>query len=321
MNLKKEHTKPQISVIIPLLNEEDSLKELTKQIIQALKNRYPFEIIFIDDGSDDGSWRMITSIANNTPHYSIKGIRFLRNYGKSTALQAGFDEANGRYVATLDADLQDDPNEIPAMIAMIKEEGYDMVSGWKKKRNDPLRKTIPSLFFNKITAAITHIPLHDFNSGIKVYKRGVTRHIQLYGERHRFIPMLAKWQGYAHIGEKIVHHRARKYGSTKFGLSRFMHGFLDLVTLKFVSHYRQRPMHFFGTAGTILLGVGAIINLYLAGIKIFTNASLSNRPLLLLGVMLMVLGAQFFSIGFLGELFYRDQDHHSKPNIRDKLGN
>lgn len=189
----------------------------------------------------------------------------------------------------------------------------------EKKRNDPLRKVIPSRFFNLITAAITRVHIHDFNSGIKVYKREVVQHIQLYGERHRFIPMLAKWQGYSNIGEKVVQHRPRKYGSTKFGLSRFMHGFLDLVTLKFMSQYRQRPMHFFGTIGTILLASGLAINIYLAVIKIFGQAHLSNRPLLLLGVMLMVLGAQFFSIGFLGELFYKNRGHHSNPNIRDKI--
>ncbi len=319
MNKKRFHTAVQLSVVVPLLNEADSLQELAGQIIDALKGRYIFEIIFVDDGSDDDSWQKIMSIAKNTSGYSIRGIRFLRNYGKSTALQAGFEKARGHFIATLDADLQDDPQEIPAMVAMLEEENYDMVSGWKKKRHDPFRKTIPSRFFNMITAAITRINLHDFNCGIKVYKSEVTRHIQLYGERHRFIPMLAKWQGYSRIGEKVVHHRPRKFGTTKFGFSRFMHGFLDLVTLKFVSHYRQRPMHFFGTVGTIFLLAGAIINLYLAGIKVFRHASLSNRPLLLLGIMLMVLGAQFFSIGFLGELFYRDQDDHAKPNIREQI--
>jgi len=309
---------PQLSVVVPLLNEAESLEELSQQIIDALKDLYTFEIIFVDDGSDDDSWSKIEEISRAYKEYPIKGIQFLRNYGKSTALQAGFDEARGAFIATLDADLQDDPSEIPEMLSML-DDGYDMVSGWKKERHDPLRKTIPSRFFNKVTAFITGIKLNDFNCGLKVYKRAVIEHIQLYGERHRYIPMLAKWQGYDKIGEKVIHHRPRKYGSTKFGFSRFMHGFLDLITLKFVSHYRQRPMHFFGTIGFIFLVVGGLINLYLAVIKIFFGANLGNRPLLLLGVMLMVLGAQFFSIGFLGELFYKGQNERDKPNIKKRI--
>lgn len=307
---------PQVSVVVPLFNEEESIEELSRQIIEALQPQYTFEIIFVDDGSEDGSWQKVEEMKR--AQNNIRGIQFLRNYGKSTALQAGFDEAEGRYIATLDADLQDDPAEIPPMIEMLQN-GYDLVSGWKKERHDPISKTIPSKFFNKVTAGLAKIELHDFNCGLKVYKREVIEHIQLYGERHRYIPLLAKWQGYDKIGEKVVNHRPRKYGTTKFGLSRFMHGFLDLLTLLFVSRYRQRPMHFFGTIGFIFLVVGALINAYLTVDKLFFGEPIGDRPLLLLGVMLMVLGAQFFSIGFLGELFYKDRKYENKPNIQDKI--
>jgi glycosyltransferase involved in cell wall biosynthesis len=307
---------PQISVIVPVLNEEESIEELSHQIISALSEAYTFEIIFVDDGSDDGSWQIVETLSKK--ENNIKAIRFLRNYGKSTALQAGFKEADGRCIATIDADLQDDPAEIPEMIEMLGD-GYDLVSGWKKERHDPLSKTLPSLFFNKVTARLTGIDLNDFNCGLKVYKREVIEHIQLYGERHRYIPLLAKWQGYDRIGEKAVNHRPRKYGTTKFGFSRFMHGFLDLITLIFVSKYQQRPMHFFGSIGFIFLLVGGLVNSYLAIDKIFFGANLGDRPLLLLAVMLMVLGAQFFSIGFLGELFYKHRSHSSNPNIQDKI--
>ena len=307
---------PQVSVVIPLYNEAASLKELSKKIVAALENLYSFEIIFIDDGSTDNSWQIVQELSQS--EHTIRGIQFLRNYGKSTALQAGFDEAVGQYVATLDADLQDDPNEIPPMIDMLKS-GYDLVSGWKKERHDPLSKTIPSRFFNSVTAGITRIKLNDFNCGLKVYKHEVTDNIQLYGELHRYIPLLAKRQGYTNIGEKVVKHHPRKHGDTKFGISRFMHGFLDLITLMFVNRYQQSPMHFFGSIGFLFLVLGGVINGYLAIDKIVFGANLGDRPLLLFGVMLMVLGAQFFSIGFLGELFYKSQNHLEKPNIKDKI--
>jgi len=307
---------PEVSVVIPLYNESKSLTELSNKIAAALEDEYSFEIIFIDDGSTDDSWTQIQSISSS--YKKVKGIQFLRNYGKSTALQAGFNEATGRYVATLDADLQDDPAEIPAMIAML-EKGYDLVSGWKKKRNDPISKTIPSRFFNKITAGITGIKLNDFNCGLKVYKKEVVKKIELYGELHRYIPLLAQWQGYNAITEKVVKHHPRKHGQTKFGIARFMHGFLDLLTLVFINRYQQRPMHFFGTLGFLFLVLGGVINGYLAIDKVFFGANLGDRPLLLLGVMLMVLGAQFFSIGFLGELFYKTQGNHVEPNIADKI--
>ena len=315
---KPSHTPfPEISVVVPLYNEAQSLEELTQRVSSALSSQFSFEIIFVDDGSTDNSWKVIEQLSQSKDE-RVRGIRFLRNYGKSTALQAGFDEAEGRYIATLDADLQDDPKEIPEMVAMLKD-GYDLVSGWKKKRHDPISKTIPSRFFNKVTAGITRIKLNDFNCGLKVYKREVTENIQLYGELHRYIPLLAKREGYANIGEKVVKHHPRKHGETKFGLSRFMHGFLDLITLVFVDKYQQSPMHFFGSLGFFFLVIGGLINGYLAFDKIFFGANLGDRPLLLFGVMLMVLGAQFFSIGFLGELFYKSQNHLDKPNIKDKI--
>lgn len=312
-----EQNEMELSLVVPLLNEEQSLSLLAEKVHEALSSKaIPFELIFVDDGSEDGSWEAIKKLADT--HEWVRGIRFLRNYGKSTALQSGFQECRGRYVATMDADLQDDPSEIPAMLEMLKG-GYDLVSGWKKERHDPISKTIPSRFFNRITSWVTGIKLNDFNCGLKVYRREVVQAIDLYGELHRYIPLLAKWEGFTRIGEKVVKHHPRKFGKTKFGLSRFMHGFLDLLTLVFVNRYLQRPMHFFGTVGFLLLIIGGAINSYLAIDKIFFDAVLSDRPLLLLGVMLMVLGAQIFSIGFLGELFFRNHDHFKKPNIKETI--
>ncbi|MDX1638684.1 MAG: glycosyltransferase family 2 protein [Balneolaceae bacterium] len=305
-----------VSIVIPVYNEVQSLAELNGGVREALDGRYTYEVIFVDDGSEDGSWdviRELSSTFNNT-----SGIRFQRNYGKSTALQSGFERAAGRFVVTMDADLQDDPDEIPEMIGML-EEGYDLVSGWKKERHDPISKTIPSKFFNKVTSFVTGIDLHDFNCGLKAYRREVVESIYLYGELHRYIPLLARWEGYNRITEKVVQHHPRKYGETKFGLSRFMNGFLDLLTLVFINNYLQRPMHFFGTLGFVFLVIGGLINAYLAAAKIFFGVFLSGRPLLLLGVMLMVLGAQFFSIGFLGELINRNRGEHKKPNIKDRV--
>lgn len=311
-----EHQEIELSVVVPLLNEEQSLSPLTEKVEEALSPAYTFELIFVDDGSTDGSWQQIEQLSGR--YNWVKGIRFLRNYGKSTALQAGFEKGRGRYVVTMDADLQDDPFEIPEMVEMLKKD-FDLVSGWKKERHDPISKTIPSRFFNKVTSWVTGIKLNDFNCGLKAYRKEVVDSIYLYGELHRYIPLLAKWEGYNRIGEKVVRHYPRKFGNTKFGFSRFMHGFLDLVTLVFVNRYLQRPMHFFGTIGFLLLVIGGIINSYLAIDKIFYGAVLGDRPLLLLGVMLMVLGAQIFSIGFLGELFYRSHNEHKKPNIKESI--
>ncbi|MFH5883271.1 glycosyltransferase family 2 protein [Halalkalibaculum sp. DA3122] len=310
------NTKLEISVVVPVYNEDESLAELHERITTELSGTYRHEIIFVDDGSSDGSWQEIQRLS--AQHEQTHGIRFQRNYGKSSALQSGFERAEGRYIVTMDADLQDDPAEISAMIEMLAG-GYDLVSGWKKERHDPLSKTIPSKFFNKVTSWVTGIDLHDFNCGLKAYKREVIENIYLYGELHRYIPLLARWEGYNRIGEKVVQHHPRKYGETKFGISRFMHGFLDLLTLVFINSYLQRPMHFFGTLGFFFLVVGGLINAYLAVMKLFFGTHLSGRPMLLLGVMLMVLGAQFFSIGFLGELINRNKGEPKKPNIKDKI--
>ena len=308
-------TPPDISIVVPLLNEEQSLGELADQITKALaKTSYSYEILFIDDGSTDRSWEIVEQLAEK--HVEIQGIRLRRNYGKSDALQTGFDRSSGRFVVTMDADLQDDPNEIPAMIEKL-ENGADLVSGWKKKRHDPISKTIPSRFFNAVTRWVTGIKLHDFNCGLKAYRKEVVENITLYGEMHRYVPLLAKWEGFGRIEEQVVQHHPRKYGNTKFGISRFLNGFLDLVTLLFINRYVNRPMHFFGLFGVLFLFVGIAINLYLAYIKIFLGEPLANRPLLFLGLLLVMVGVQFFSIGFLGELLNRGEERNQKPNVAE----
>lgn len=307
---------PELSVVIPLLNEQESLAVLASRIDAAIGSR-PYEILFVDDGSTDGSWDVIASLAAADPR--IKGIRFRRNYGKSLALQKGFERARGKYIATMDADLQDDPNELSAMFAML-DSGYDLVSGWKQVRHDPISKTIPSKFFNGVTSRLSGIELHDFNCGLKVYKREVIESIDLYGEMHRYIPLLAKWQGFSKIGEKVVTHHARKYGKTKFGLSRFMNGFLDLITLMFIHTYMSKPMHFFGTLGFVSLSTGGAIVTYLAFMRVFYDVYLSNRPLLLFGILLLVMGVQLFSIGFVGEMLNNSEKRGRKVNIREELG-
>ena len=316
-NTGKEAFKlPDISIVVPLLNEDKSLSELSIQIHDALEpSSYSYELLFVDDGSRDNSWRVIEDLSLKDDR--IRGIRLRRNYGKSDALQAGFEEVSGRFVVTMDADLQDDPNEIPEMIKQL-EKGADLVSGWKKKRHDPITKTIPSRFFNTVTRWVTGIKLHDFNCGLKAYKREVVDNIYLYGEMHRYVPLLAKWNGFDKIEEKVVTHHPRKFGKTKFGISRFLNGFLDLVTLLFINRYIQRPMHFFGLFGVLFLVVGVVINLYLAYLKIFLGEPLANRPLLFLGLLLVMVGVQFFSIGFLGELLNRGEVKKQKPNIAEK---
>ncbi|WP_370647590.1 glycosyltransferase family 2 protein [Rhodohalobacter sp. 614A] len=312
----KNSTSVDVSVVVPLYNEDQSISELASRVADALAD-YTYEIIFIDDGSTDSSWKVITKL--NQQYSCVKGIKFRRNYGKSDALQTGFEEAKGNFVITLDADLQDDPNEIPALIEMLKE-GYDLVSGWKKVRHDPITKTVPSRFFNAVTRFTTGIKLHDFNCGLKAYRKEVTDSIYLYGEMHRYVPLLAKWKGFNNIGEKVVKHHPRKYGSTKFGISRFLHGFLDLVTLLFVNRYMRQPMHFFGSMGVLFLILGVGVSGWLSYLKIFYNEPLSNRPLLFLGVLLILLGVQFFSIGFLGEIYNQRQVKKEKPGIQEKKG-
>jgi len=303
-----------ISIVVPLYNEEESLGELAEAIDKAIFAQYSYEIIFVDDGSTDTSFEVIRKLS--AKNELINGISFAHNYGKSVALQAGFEQVRGKYVITMDADLQDDPDEVPEMIQMLKD-GLDMVSGWKKERFDPISKTVPSKFFNFVTRKAAGIELHDFNCGLKAYKREVVDNIYLYGELHRYIPMLAKKEGFTRIGEKVVKHHPRKYGETKFGLSRFINGFLDLITILFVQRYFQKPMHFFGTLGIFLLIAGTGINAYMAVLRLFFDKGIGDRPLLFLGILLMVLGIQLLSTGLIGELININHVKKQKPKIRE----
>lgn len=305
-----------ISVVIPLYDEEESLKELNDWILRVLKsNHFTFEIVYVDDGSSDGSWQLIEGFAAQSP--SIKGIRFLRNYGKSAALYEGFKMVSGDVVITMDADLQDSPDEIPELYRMIKEKGYDMVSGWKKKRHDPISKTIPSKFFNFTTRLLSGIKLHDFNCGLKSYRGDVVKAIEVYGEMHRYIPVIAKWAGFHKIGEKVVQHHRRKYGVTKFGPDRFVKGYLDLLTITFTSRFIQRPMHLFGALGSVLFLIGFVIAGYLTYAKIFLEAyHMTERPLFYFGLLAMILGTQLFVAGFLGEMISRGSKDANKHQIK-----
>ncbi len=303
-----------LSIVVPLYNEEESLPELAEQINKAIGSLYSYEVIFVDDGSSDTSLEVIKKLGAEDP--VIRGISFSHNFGKSVALQAGFEKASGKYVVTMDADLQDDPNEVPEMVQMLKD-GLDMVSGWKKERFDPISKTVPSKFFNFVTRKAARIELHDFNCGLKAYKREVVENIYLYGELHRYIPMLAKKEGFSRIGEKVVKHHPRKYGKTKFGLSRFINGFLDLITILFIQRYFQKPMHFFGTFGMLLLLAGSGINMYMAVLRLVYNQGIGDRPLLFLGILLMVFGVQLLSTGLIGELININHVRKQKPKIRE----
>lgn len=305
-----------ISVVIPLLNEEESLKELNDWILQVMKsNHFTFEIIYVDDGSTDRSWQVIEGLSQENE--SVKGIRFLRNYGKSAALQEGFKMTSGDVVITMDADLQDSPDEIPELYRMVMEEGYDMVSGWKKKRFDPISKTIPSKLFNYTTRVISGIKLHDFNCGLKSYRSDVVKAIDVYGEMHRYIPVIAKWAGFRKIGEKVVQHRKRKYGVTKFGIDRFVKGYLDLLSITFTSRFIQRPMHFFGFLGSLLFFAGFVIAGYLAYAKVFLAAyRMTERPLFYFGLLAMILGTQLFTAGFLGEMITRSSKETNQHQIK-----
>lgn len=295
---------PEISVVIPLLNEEDSLPELSLLLEEELSKIVGgrFEVIFIDDGSTDGSFEMIKTIHNR--NHRFKCIRFRRNYGKSAALSVGFAKARGKYVITMDADLQDDPAEIVNLINKLKE-GYDLVSGWKKKRYDPISKTIPSKFFNFVTSTMSGIKLHDFNCGLKGYKRPVVKTLKIYGEMHRYIPALAHWEGFK-VAELPVKHHPRRYGKSKFGLSRFIYGFLDLLTVTFTTRYFKRPLHFFGASGFALTLIGLLINLYLTYEWFIGQTYLSNRPLALFGIALIIVGVQFISMGLIGEMMVKN---------------
>ncbi len=305
------HEEPDVSIVVPVFEEEESLPELAQQIRAACEAAgFSFEVWFVDDGSRDGSWPVIEHLHADDARFA--GLRFRRNYGKSAALAAGFARVQGRYVVTMDADLQDDPAEIPDLVAML-DEGYDLVSGWKQKRRDPLSKTIPSRFFNFVTRLVSGIKLHDFNCGLKVYRREVVKSIQVYGEMHRYIPLLAKWEGYARIGEKPVRHRARQYGQTKFGLERYLRGFLDLITVAFLTRFAARPMHFFGMLGTLSFLGGIGISLWISIDKLFFGRPIGDRPLLLLGALLIIVGVQTFCTGLLGDMIIRRRMEEGPP--------
>jgi glycosyltransferase involved in cell wall biosynthesis len=308
-----------ISVVIPLLNEEESLPELSSWIEKVMKaHDLSYEILFIDDGSTDGSWSAIKSLQNSNPN--IKGIKFRRNYGKSAALNTGFRHTEGGVVITMDADLQDSPDEIPALYKMIKEEGYDLVSGWKKKRFDPITKTIPTKLYNAVTRKMSGIQLNDMNCGLKAYNSKVTKTIEVYGEMHRYIPVIAKWAGFSHIGEKVVQHQARKYGKTKFGLSRFLYGPLDLASIMFVGKFGKRPMHFFGMIGILFTFLGTVLLLYLSIAKlIFNVVGIAEKPSFFLGMLLIIVGIQLFIAGFLAELISRNGPERNHYTVEEKI--
>ena len=310
-----------ISIVIPLLNEADSLPELTAWITQVMSsNHYSYEIIFIDDGSTDASWETIQQLRSSNSN--VKGIKFQRNYGKSAGLNEGFRAAKGEVVITMDADMQDSPDEIPELRRMILEDKFDMVSGWKKKRHDnTITKNIPSKFYNAITRRMSGIKLHDFNCGLKAYRKNVVKGIEVYGEMHRYIPVLAKWSGFKKIGEKVVEHRARKYGVTKFGLSRFINGPLDLASIMFVGKYGKQPMHFFGRWGSIFFVVGFFILIYLVITRlIHPEIGLSNRPPFYIVLTAMIIGSQLFLAGFLGEMISRNSQGRNYYLIEEKSG-
>ncbi|MCO5249166.1 MAG: glycosyltransferase family 2 protein [Chitinophagales bacterium] len=310
-----------ISVVIPLFNEEESLPELFQWIDKVMqKNQFRYEIIAVNDGSTDHSWSVIEEQAQRSSN--IKGICFQRNYGKSAALNEGFKATIGDVVITMDADLQDSPDEIPELYDMITNQGFDLVSGWKKNRKDPkLSKNLPSKLFNAVTRKISKIQLNDFNCGLKAYRSEVVKNIEVYGEMHRYIPVIAKWAGYNQIGEKVVAHQERKYGVTKFGLERFINGFLDLMSITFVSKFGKRPMHLFGTLGVFSFFIGFVILLYLSISKIFFVVSgIATRPLFFLGIVTLIIGVQLFLTGFISELIIRNSSDRNNYLIRRKIG-
>jgi glycosyltransferase involved in cell wall biosynthesis len=316
-NRHHSHSTINISVVIPLLNEEESLPELTIRLkeILSVSARDKYEVIFIDDGSTDNSFQVLRQIHQKDNRF--KAIRFRRNYGKSAALAVGFAEAKGDIVITMDADLQDDPKEIPHLIAKLNE-GYDLVSGWKKKRHDPFHKTIPSRFFNFVTSTVSGIKLHDFNCGLKAYRKEVVKTLQVYGEMHRYLPALANWDGFR-VTEIPVTHHARKFGKSKFGFSRFLKGFLDLLTVLFTTRYVKRPLHLFGTVGTLLALIGFGTDLYLTIEWSLGKTSLSNRPLALFGVALIIVGVQLISFGLIGELLVKNFQKNVEYSVRERL--
>ncbi len=308
-----------ISLVIPLYNEEESLPELHDWIVRVMvAHHFSYEIIFVDDGSKDGSWEVIKKLQAKNP--CVKAVKFRRNYGKSAGLNVGFENTQGDVVITMDADLQDSPDEIPELVKMIREEGYDIVSGWKKKRYDPITKTIPTKLYNYVTSKMSGVKLHDMNCGLKAYRSEVVKNIEVYGEMHRYIPVIAKWAGFTKIGEKVVQHQARKYGMTKFGLSRFIYGPLDLFSIMFMGKFGKRPMHFFGVIGTFIFFSGLVLLAWLSMDKLLYNTvGIANRPAFYLGILMVIVGVQLFIAGFLGELISRSASERNTYKIEGEI--
>ncbi len=315
-----------ISIVVPLYNEEESLPELMAWIDKVMsENKFSYEVVFVDDGSNDASWQVITNLKET--YSAVKGIKFRRNYGKSAALNVGFNAVQGDVVITMDADLQDSPDEVPELYRRIKEENFDLVSGWKAKRYDPLSKTIPTKIYNAATRKMSGIHnLHDFNCGLKAYRKEVVKNIEVYGEMHRYIPVIAKWAGFTKIGEQIVEHRARKYGVTKFGLSRFINGLLDLVSIFFVGKFGKRPMHFFGSIGVISFLLGTFIAIWMIGVKLYHIAvhtpykrEITDQPLFYIALVAVILGSQMFLAGFIGELVSRSAPERNTYLIEKEI--
>jgi len=314
-----------ISVVVPLLNEEESLPELTSWIARVMAdNNFSFELLFIDDGSTDSSWQVIEQLKQEFPQ--VKGIKFRRNYGKSAALNVAFEAAQGDVVITMDADLQDSPDEIPELFRRIREEKFDIISGWKKKRYDPVTKTIPTKLFNAATRAMSGIQLNDFNCGLKAYRSDVIKTIEVYGEMHRYIPVIAKWAGFKKIGEQVVEHRARKYGVTKFGFSRFINGFLDLLSIFFVGKFGKRPMHFFGSLGVLSFLVGTFMALWIIGEKLYHismaipyKREITDQPGFYIALVAIIVGSQLFLTGFVAELVTRNAPERNQYLIEKEI--
>lgn len=314
-----------ISVVVPLLNEAESLPELTQWIRRVMEeNRFSYEVILVDDGSTDSSWETIEELSSVDP--GIRGIKFRRNYGKSAALNTGFEAAQGNVVITMDADLQDSPEEIPALYSRIVDDKFDLISGWKKKRHDPLSKTLPTKLFNSATRSMSGIRnLHDFNCGLKAYRKDVVKNIEVYGEMHRYIPVIAKWAGFTRIGEQVVEHRPRKYGTTKFGMSRFINGFLDLLSIFFVGKFAKRPMHFFGMMGVLSFLTGLFIAIWLIAEKLYDISkgikyrNVTDQPLFYIALVAIIVGTQLFLTGFVAELVSRNSPERNEYQIDKKI--
>ena len=313
-----------ISVVIPLFNEEESIKELSTWIVEVMKkNKFSYEIILIDDGSDDSSWKEIERL--NSKNSNIKGVKFRRNYGKSAALNIGFLKAKGDVVITMDADLQDSPDEIPKLYEKVYKKGFDLVSGWKKEQYDPISKTVPTKLFNWAARKASGIYLHDFNCGLKAYNKNVIKNIEVYGEMHRYIPMIAKWSGFSNITEQVVKHQKRKYGSTKFGIERFLNGFLDLLTISFISRFGKKPMHFFGVLGTLMFSLGLLLFTFIVGSKLFfmindlPAKNIADMSAFYIALTSMIIGVQLFLAGFIAEMISRNSHDSNSYQIEKEI--